>query len=208
MADVNNPGDDQAKSIDDLTKQLEALQVKHEKLNTDYRDLKAASADTATLQKQLDKAVGEKSKLMAEKEELQTQFTAFKEDLSKKELDQTLTTALEAAGARNPSTVKKFLDPALVKRDENGNVDHASLAEAINAIKVSDGYMFKDEGDVPPKVEMTSTPTTGGQLPRVKHAADKLTNSGYQTELEAAALTGRQENIDAVIAKHAELLKA
>lgn len=209
-ATTANTGDDQTKSIDDLQSELNQAKSMYEnadkanvKLRADLAEAKANSGNQASLQSQIDKLVTEKSKLMREKDDLQSGFETFKKDVQVNTAKQHLTTALEEAGARNTSTAMKLIDMSAVTFDENGQVVLTSIAEAVNAIKTSDPVLFKEQGEVPNVVTtQNSGPTIVGQPPAVKHAADRLTKSGYETELAKAEATGKQSEIDAVFAKY------
>lgn len=202
MADGTNAGDDQEKSIKELTSNLAALQKKHDKLVEDHRELKNSSGDAVALQKQLDTSIADKSRLMRENSDLQTSFNEYKAGIQKQETTQHLTTALEEAGARNASTAMKLVDWNLIKHDETGKVIATSIADAVNAIKVSDSVLFKEEGEAGPNGQNSKTSIDGLPIPAAKRAADRLTTSGYETELAAAVASGKQSEIDAVFTKH------
>ena len=211
MTATANTGDDQTKSIEDLQAELSDLKDKLSreqsqvtKLRADLTEAKANSGNQASLQSQIDKLITEKSKLMKEKDDLSVAFDAHKKNVQVAAAKQHLTTALEEAGARNAATAMKLIDMSAVAFDENGQVVLTSIAEVVNAVKTSDPVLFKDEGEAAPNVAATpkSAPTIVGQPPAVKHAADRLTKSGYEVELAAAEATGRQENIDAVFDKY------
>lgn len=204
-------GDDQNKSIEDLIKERNEWKSKYEntndankKLREDLAEAKAASGDAINLQKQIDRLITEKSKLMNEKNEIQSAFDGYKKEVQMNSAKQHLTTALEEAGARSTSTVMKLIDLSAITFDENGQVDVTSIANIVNSVKTSDPVLFKEPGELRPKSEQTpsSGSTIAGQLPAVKHAADRLTKTGFQTELDAAVASGKQENIEAVMAKY------
>lgn len=61
-------------------------------------------------------------------------------------LDYAADIALIAAGARNIRAVKSLLDLADITLDENGT--SPKIAEQIAALKISDGYLFKEADTV------------------------------------------------------------
>lgn len=206
-------GDNQNKSVEELQKELDALKTSYEKLDTahnklkdDHRDLKATSSDATDLQKQLDKALTDKSKLIKEKDELAGTFETFKKELQKKDLKLHVSTALEAAGAKNSSTAMKLLDLDAIKFDENGDVVPESVAEVINAVQTSDPILFWQEGENRPDPKSVTTPAastvTTPTAPSVKPAVQVVTKSAYETEMAEAVKSGKQENVDAVAQKY------
>lgn len=210
MTATANTGDDQTKSVEELQAELNEWKSKYEntdrsnvKLRADLTEAKANSGAAKSLQDQIDKLVTEKSRLMQEKNELQTAFEGHKKEVQMATAKQHLTTALEEAGARSVPTAMKLIDMNAITFDENGQVNLTSIADVVNAVKTSDSVLFKEQAEVPNgQTTPNSAPTTVGQPPAVKHAADRLTKSGYETELATAMKTGRQENIDAVFAKY------
>ena len=168
--DGQNTVEELQKEVNEWKTKYENLDRIHGKLKDDHRDLKATSGDAANLQQQVDRAVADKSKLMREKDELQQAFDGYKQEVQKKELKQHLTTALEAAGAKNASTAMKLLDLDAVKFDEQGNVIQQSVADAINAIQTSDPVLFWQEGENtdPKSGTTTSTTTTSTSTTRPK----------------------------------------
>lgn len=210
MAVSEQAGGDQTKSAEELQKLLndanskyENLQTAHDKLKEDLKTLKATSSDAAELQKQIEKHVTDKSKLMREKDELQNSFDGYKKDIQKQAMKQHLTTALEEAGARNASTAMKLIDLEAIKFDDSGNVVQQSVADAVLAIKTSDPVLFKEEGEVDPKSTASgSTTGTSPPTPAVKAAVDRVTKSAYETEMAAAVKSGKQENVEAVAQKY------
>jgi hypothetical protein len=96
-----------------------------------------------------------------------------------------LATALAAAGARNPETVRKLLAQDQIKFGDDGQIVLTSITEMINAVKTSDPYLFQEAESDPKKGSSTLTSGTS-QVPDVKRAADSRTADGFETELMAA----------------------
>lgn len=204
MTDKVNSGADQSKNTDDLQAEIESLKAKLTKTEGDLNEAKANLTSFADIQDRLNRAVTEKSKVLREKDEAEQALKSYKADVLKKDVSTHLTTALEEAGVRSVSTALKFIDlDNLNVVDENGVVALDKIAEAVNAVKTSDPVLFKDEGEVAdPKKSTASAPTTGGPLPPVKRAADRMTQSGFDTALAAAVKTGKQSEVDAVVAQY------
>ena len=193
--------DDSTKTLSELQASYDKLQAAHNKLKEDHTNLKSTVGDVASLQKQIDGHIKDKSKLIKEQEELQETFSVFKKDIQSKEVKQHLTTALEAAGARNSATAMKLVDMNAIKFDENGQVVQTSVADAVNAVKTSDSTLFREEGEAPKGT--TSTPTTAGPaLPVVAHAVTNVTKSAYEVEMAAAVASKDPKRVDAVFEAH------
>lgn len=202
MTDNVNSGGDQSKNTDDLQKQIAALQAKLAKAEGDLNEAQTSLTSFGDLQDKLNRAVTDKSKALREKEQAETSLKEYKGEVLKKEVSTHLTTALEEAGARSTSTVMKLIDlNSLNVVDEHGVVALDKIAEAVNAVKTSDPVLFKEEGEADLKKSTTSESTTSGRLPQVKHAADRLTQSGFETALAAAVKTGKQSEIDSVVSQ-------
>jgi predicted nuclease with TOPRIM domain len=190
-ADIQKTVEEVQQELDALVKTHERLNTAHNKLKDDHRELKASTTDATALQSQLEKLTNDKSKILREKDELQTAFDAHKKEVQVKEMKTQLTAALGEASARNPSTALKLIDLTTLKFDEDGQVQAASLAAAIEAIKVSDPELFKDGSEaVAPKT------------PSIKPAIDRITQSAYEVEVAAAVKKGSQKELEEVIAKY------
>ncbi len=202
MPKGNELTDDTGKSVEDLTKELVALRAKHASLEGDVTNLKedlrvakASTADVTSLNKQMDRLIAEKSALMGQVEDGKKALKDFKAEIATEKVKTTLATALDTAGARSSKTAMKLIDMSVDGLvDEHGNVVQAKIDEQIAALKTDSPDLFKDGGDPAPKPGITNLP--------VKNVSDRLTNSAFQTELEAASKTGKQSEIDAVVAKH------
>lgn len=206
MTDKTNSGGDQQTNTNDLQTEIESLKAKLAKTEADLNEAKADLSSAADLQDKLNRAVTDKSRALREKEEAENSFKEYKAEILKNEVSTHLTTALEEAGARSTSTALKLMDLGDVMKlvDENGKVALDKIAEAVNAVKTTDPEMFFKEGenaDSSKKSPANSAATTSGQLPPVKHAADRLTQSGFDTALAAAVKTGKQSEIDAVVSQ-------
>ena len=207
MAVSEQPGDsgktveELQKEVKDLTTKYENLDKAHTTLKDDHRNLKATSSDAAELQKQIEKHVTDKSKLMREKDELQTSYDGYKKNVQGKDLKQHVTTALDAAGAgkRSP-TALKLVDMAAIKFDDTGNVIQESVTEAIKAVQTSDPWLF--EGDVVPNGMNSSSTTSTSQAPPVKGAVNRVTKSAYETEMDEAVRSGNAAKVEEVAQKY------
>jgi DNA repair exonuclease SbcCD ATPase subunit len=184
------------KELTDSVKNYEKLNTAHEKLKADLTSMKATSSDANELQKQIEKHVTDKSKLLREKEELARSFDDYKKDSQKKEMRSALTTALDEAGARNSSTALKLIDLETIKFDDKGQVLIDSLTQAIDALKTSDPVLFKEEGEADPKA--LSSPA----VPSIKDAVNKVSKTAYETEMAAAVEAGDQKKLEAVFEKY------
>ena len=196
---ASEQGDNLTKSVTELQKELDAAVQRYEKLNTaheklkdDHRELKNTSSDAAELQKQIQNHIKDKTKMLNDTEKLQADFDAYKKDATKKDLKlaaQTALTDLVKPGAL--ATALKLISLDGIELDEKGAVKADSLTAAVDALKLSDGVLFKGEGD-----------SSGLTTPAVKRAADKVTSSAYETEIAAAVAAGDQKLLDAVVAKY------
>ena len=197
--------DDTGKSVEDLIKERDEakssyvkLTKAHDTLKADLQVAKASTVDAASLNKQLDKLIAEKSALMQQVEDGKTTLTSFKASIAKEKVKTSLSTALDEAGARNSVTAMKLIDMGLEGLvDENGNVVPDKIAEAISALKTSDPVLFKEAGEAP----NVGRPAA----PAVKHAADRVTQSAMETEMSNAKT---QEEIMAVLGKYNTVGKA
>ncbi len=78
-------------------------------------------------------------------------------------LDYAADVALIAAGARNIRAVKSLLDLADITLDENGT--SPKIAEQIAALKISDGYLFKEADTVDTADSAAAVPVIRGFAP-------------------------------------------
>jgi vacuolar-type H+-ATPase subunit I/STV1 len=120
-------------------------------------------------------------KLAADLEAKTNELNSFKEGLKQEKLGTALSTALEAAGARDPKTALKLIDKTKVQFDEEGKVVADSVIAAITELQDSDPILF---GEVDPKKAAQSG--QGNLDPGVLRAGNKKVDDAFQTELRAA----------------------
>lgn len=178
---VDQPKNDEGASTPDVAKLQEDLNKvvqERDSWKVKHRELEQTAKEAKNIKKQLDD-------LLVEKSTLAEQFDAYKESIRQEKLSTHLSTALEAAGAKNSATVMKLLDKSKLEFGEDGNVTQPSVVAMIEAVKTSDPYLFKEAEEDPKKG--TSTSTTGtSSLPVPKRAADVVTEDAFTTELKAA----------------------
>lgn len=94
--------------------------------------LKSAGGDADALKKQI--------------EDLQKQNAAakteYEKQLTQMQLENAVDKALTSAGAKNIKAVRALLDPSGLKLGEDGKLD--GLTAQLEALKKSDGYLFKE----------------------------------------------------------------
>lgn len=166
---------------------LKALQAQLNDAVKERDDAKGRLRELGKTDETLKTLRGELSTLMADKSKLQEEYEGFKQTVKKKEIDTNLATALAAAGAHNPETVKRLLDLEKIKFDETGSVDPKSISEMIAEVQKTDSYLFKEapKEDAGKSVP-SSTPTTGPTLPNVKPAAQGEQADAFKAALEVA----------------------
>lgn len=200
MSESTTGGNDQTKTVEGsaevsaLQEQLNAVIAERDTLKTQHRDLKNASKNVTELQKQYDELLSSHSKV-------QEEYTTFKTGIKQSRTDTFIKTALDASGAHNADRVKAMLDMGTLKIADDGTPDQVALAEAINALKTSDSYMFKPEGGTDTGNDQNSGSTTNVSHPEIKSAASSSTKSAFALELEAARKTKSFDAIQKVIDK-------
>jgi chaperonin cofactor prefoldin len=183
---------------EDLNAKLNETVAERDKLRVKLRNLEKTAGEAQTLKAQYET-------LLVERSTLETQFNDFKSAVRQKEVDSHVSTALDAAGAKNASTVRKLLDLGAIKFGDDGQVVQESVAEMINAVKTTDPYLFKEVEEDPKKG--TSSSTTVGQPPDIKRAADSLKASSFELDLAAARKDSKDPfgAIQAVLKKHGKI---
>ena len=190
---------------------LESLQEKIKVLEANYKDavasrdktkmklreLEETSGKSSELQKQYDDLFAEKSKVISQYEATQSELNSLKESIKQEKLNSALSTALEAAGAIQASTVMKLIDKSKIQFDEEGKVSSDSVIAAINEVKEADPILF---GDIDPK----KASATGQEFldPGVKLAGNSKTDGAYEKEVRAAK---NQSEIYAIMRKHGKI---
>lgn len=198
--DINKEGttpviDETGNEVETLKSALAAASAERDDVKSRLRALGKDSETLKTLRSELETLMTDKSKIHAE-------FDSFKEQVRTREIDTHVATALAAAGAHNPTTVKKLLDLKTVKFGEDGLIVQESIAEMVNAVKTSDSYLFKSESSEK-KTEETSTPTIPGNLPKVERAVQGQATDAFRLDLEAAKKAKDPfAAIEAVMKKH------
>jgi hypothetical protein len=125
-----------------------------------------------------------------------------------KEVDQHVSTALEAAKAKNPSTVRKLLDLGKLEFGDGGQVVQESLVKLIEGVKQTDPYLFAEpesEGEAQKKGPSTST-TGANSGPGVKTvASDTARIDAYQLALDEAIKSKDMNKLNEVLKKFGKL---
>lgn len=164
-------------TVEKLQEQLNAAIAERDTLKTQHRDFKTASKNVSEVQKQYEE-------LLTKHSALETEYTTFKTSQVQKTTDAHLQTALEASGAHNAMRVKAMLDLSALKIADDGTPDQPAVAAAIKALKTSDPYLFKPEGD---EGNVESSGSTTKSLPvQVKRAADTQSTDAYKLALAEA----------------------
>lgn len=120
--------------------------------------------DAASLQAEIDRLQGENE---AAKEK-------YDADLAEFRLNAALDAAITAAGGRNVKAVKALLKTDGLKLKDDGTIDGLDL----EAIKQSDGYLFKTQTP-PPFAKGSGTGRTGGEVTK-----EMFAKMGYRERLE------------------------
>lgn len=183
--------DDKAKELEGLKAEVLKLVSERDNFKSRLREAESVAQSAKQIQASLDEALAEKARIANE-------FTGFKETITKKEVDRHLTTALEAAGAKSISTVKKLLDTSKIEF-EDGQIKEDTVAAAINALKETDPVLFGEVSD-DQKKDQSGTTTDKLPAPSIKvPAAGVNTHSAYETEMKAAKT---QQDVEKIMRKY------
>lgn len=165
---------------------LEAI-ADRDKAKQKLRKLEESASAAEELQKKLDE-------LATKYEATTTELTSFKENIKNQTVTQTLTTALEAVGAKSVSTVMKLVDKSLLQFDEQGQLNADSVVAAIEEVRNSDPILFGDPTD--PKDAATTAQTGKPNLdPGVRRAGEASTEGAFEKEIKAAKTQREIENV-------------
>lgn len=188
-------------NVETLKTQLNAVIAERDGLKTKVRTLENASGE-------LKKLTNERDELLVQKSNLYSEFETFKKQVKDKEVDQHVSTALEAAKAKNPSTVRKLLDLSKLEFGDGGQVVQESLVKLIEGVKTSDPYLFAEpesEGEAQKKGSSTST-TGANSGPGVKTVASDTTRTdAYQLALDEAIKSKDMNKLNEVLKKFGKL---
>lgn len=110
--------------------EMAGLQKSLKERDKQLADLQKAAAGNEELQKQIE----------ALQQQNAEQARAHKAEMQQLKLDNAIDGALVASGARNGKAVRALLDLSGVKLGEDGKL--AGLAEQLEALQKSDGYLF------------------------------------------------------------------
>lgn len=178
-----------------LQKLLEQTTAERDTLRVKNRELKSSTSNSDTLQKQLDDLLAEKSKLAEE-------YDGYKNKVKQTKLDATISTALEAAGAKSLSAALKLLDKSKIEFDDD-DVKVDSITAAIKALKESEPILFGEvKADPNEKSSGNTSGTTPEPTPKVAAQGSKGTSS-YEAEIKAAKSV---KDIEAVMKKYGKNL--
>lgn len=183
---------------DNTASEAETLRTELLKVTQERDSAKKKARDFEAAAKQADQWKTQAEQALTEKSNIHAQFQSLQKQVRDKEVNQHLTTALEAAGALNVGGALKLVDTSKIEFGEDGNVKQDSVAAIVNAAKASDPWAFKELED-PSKKGTTSGSTTTGQPPSVKGAAQASTNGAFETELRAAKTP---TEVDTVLKKY------
>jgi hypothetical protein len=163
--------------VNEAKKNAEALVKERDK---QLEDVKKATGDNEELKKQIETL----------QEQNKTAKADYEAKIKQMQVDNAVSSALTAAGAKNPATVRALLkDLEKAEIGEDGAVK--GLAEQIKAIKESDAYLFTSAeagkpAGVTPAASGTQTPTP---------------QSGWEAKLTEARKNG--DNLGAISIKNA-----
>jgi len=188
-------------TVEALQKQLNEIVAERDGMKTKLRTLENASGE-------LKKLTTERDNLLVEKSNLYNELETFKKQVKDKEVDQHVSTALEAAKAKNPSTVRKLLDLSKLEFGDGGQVVQESLVKLIEGVKQTDPYLFAEpesEGEAQKKGPSTST-TGAGSGPGVKTvASDTSRTDAYQLALDEAIKSKDMNKLNEVLKKFGKI---
>ena len=155
-------------------------------VNEENKTLKQSVADRDKQLDDLKKSAGDNTDLQQQITDLQKanadQKKAHEEELSRVRLENAVELALSDAKAKNIKAVKAMLDMENVKLGEDGNL--SGLAEQVEALKKSDGYMF----DVQQQTQQQFTGFQPGASTTVPNSAQ----AGYEARLADARKNNNQ----------------
>lgn len=118
---------------------------KFDAAETTIADLKKQLADRDKDIAALKKSAGDNEELKKQLEELQAKYKAdteaFNAKLKENALNAAIDLAITKARGKNVTAVKALIDKSKLTLKDDGTVD--GLAEALEAIKKSDGYLFE-----------------------------------------------------------------
>lgn len=185
---------------DDLKAQLTAVIAERDGLKSKVRTLENASGE-------LKKLTTERDTLLVEKSNLYNELETFKKQVKDKEVDQHVSTALEAAKAKNPSTVRKLLDLGKIEFGDGGQVVQESLVKLIEDVKKTDPYLFEVVSEEDAQKKGTSSATTGANSgPGVKTvASDTSRTDAYELALQEAIKSKDMNKLNEVLKKFGKL---
>ena len=184
-------------TVDSLKEQLTAVIAERDGLKTKVRTLENASSEVKKL-------ITERDNLLVEKSNLHTEFDNFKKQVKDKEVDHHVATALAAAKAKNPATVRKLLDLSKIEFGDGGQVVQESLTKLIEDVKTSDPYLFgeAESQESAEKKPNSSSTTGGGSAPAVKPVARSTSEKdAYQLALDEAVKSGSMAKLQEVFKK-------
>lgn len=188
-------------TVEALQKQLNEIVAERDGMKTKLRTLETAS-------KSLKDLTAERDALLVEKSNLFSEFETFKKQVKDKEVDQHVSTALEAAKAKNPSTVRKLLDLSKLEFGDGGQVVQESLVKLIEDVQKSDPYLFGEKEADPAKKSETnsSSSTNGGSGPAVRPvASDTARTDAYQIALDEAVKSKDLNKLNEVLKKFGKI---
>lgn len=186
--------------VDELKAQLNAVIAERDGLKSKVRTLENASGE-------LKKLTTERDTLLVEKSNLYNELETFKKQVKDKEVDQHVSTALEAAKAKNPSTVRKLLDLSKIEFGDGGQVVQESLVKLIEDVKKTDPYLFEVVSEEDAQKKGTSSATTGASSgPGVKTvASDTSRTDAYELALQEAIKSKDMNKLNEVLKKFGKL---
>jgi len=184
---------------DNAATEAETLRGELLKVTQERDAAKKKARDYEQAAKQADQWKSQVEALTVEKSNLHSQLTAIQNTVRDKDVSQHLTTALEAAGARNVEGAMKLIDRSKVEFGEDGNVKIESVSALVNATKASDPWAFKEPEDPQGKKGNSSSTTGSQQPPTVKGAAQLDAKGAFETELRAAKTP---QELQAVLKKY------
>ena len=115
--------------------------------NAELETLKKSSKAHEKQLEELKKAAGDNEALTQQIAELQNQNAeqkkAHEAEMKQLRIDNAITSALSAAGARNMKAVRSMIDDGKLMLSDDGSI--AGLDEQIAALQKSDAYMFHDK---------------------------------------------------------------
>ncbi len=116
--------------------------ARFDEVNNEKKALEKTLSERDEQLETIKKSTGDVDAMKKEIADLQAKNEAHAAEMAKLRLDNAVDTALTSAGAKNIKAVRALLDTSGLKLGEDGKLD--GLTAQLEALKKSDGYLFKE----------------------------------------------------------------